>query len=410
MLIKTDKIKVATNRQRQDLGDLQSLAESIARLGQIQPIIIDRQFNLIAGERRFRAIQLLKQELVRAEYCDAAEPETKEIIELEENYRRLDLSWPERARATRRLSQLTKKSLRELEAFLGRAKSSISEDLDLACALDEMPELAAISSAKTALRVYKTVMRSTLSNQLTTNQQTQTQTAEKPKLWQFDQGNCVELIQLVADSTVDLVLTDPPFGINIDSNSRHIGGYADSKDLLLQTISDLAKGLFRTVKLGGHLYMFCVESQFSALSEIITAAGFEHFGQPVLVWSKTTPTDPGLHNQSTFWPMHELIIVAFKPPYRPLNSLGPVGSVLSYSPLLPSLKIHPYERPQPLLRRLIELSSLVGDTVLDPFAGSGSTLLAANSLGRRSIGFELDRSHWSVGYQRLSNTTKESEQ
>ena len=54
-------------------------------------------------------------------------------------------------------------------------------------------------------------------------------------------------------------------------------------------------------------------------------------------------------------------------------------------------KVHPTQKPVPLLRRLIEIFTDKGDVVIDPCAGSGSTLLAAAQLGRRAYGFEIKK-------------------
>lgn len=62
---------------------------------------------------------------------------------------------------------------------------------------------------------------------------------------------------------------------------------------------------------------------------------------------------------------------------------------------------HPTEKPVELLRQLIECSSMLGETVLDPFAGSGSTLVAATIEGRRSIGIELEERYCEVAAERL---------
>lgn len=62
---------------------------------------------------------------------------------------------------------------------------------------------------------------------------------------------------------------------------------------------------------------------------------------------------------------------------------------------------HPCEKPMALLQHMITVSSRPGDLILDPTAGSGSTLDAARALGRRAIGFELEASSCQVAYERL---------
>ena len=63
---------------------------------------------------------------------------------------------------------------------------------------------------------------------------------------------------------------------------------------------------------------------------------------------------------------------------------------------------HPTMKPISLCRRLVELFSDEGETILDPFAGSGTTLLAARDLGRKAIGIELDPEYVQIAIRRLS--------
>lgn len=78
----------------------------------------------------------------------------------------------------------------------------------------------------------------------------------------------------------------------------------------------------------------------------------------------------------------------------------PEKTLLQFKP--PELRIHPFEKPQDLLKRLISISSVKGETVLDPFAGSGATILAAQALGRNGLGFELDSEHFNIAQNRLT--------
>lgn len=69
-----------------------------------------------------------------------------------------------------------------------------------------------------------------------------------------------------------------------------------------------------------------------------------------------------------------------------------------------SKHIHPTEKPVPLLEKLIEMSTAPGELVVDPFAGSGSTVLAARNLGRRGIGIEINQRYVARVRRRLSRT------
>jgi len=87
---------IIENRQRQELGDIPSLAESIKQHGLIQPIVVDQNNRLLAGGRRFAAHQLLGLTHIDVVYKETLSEDEKYLIELEENVRRKDFSWQER--------------------------------------------------------------------------------------------------------------------------------------------------------------------------------------------------------------------------------------------------------------------------------------------------------------------------
>lgn len=64
-------------------------------------------------------------------------------------------------------------------------------------------------------------------------------------------------------------------------------------------------------------------------------------------------------------------------------------------------RLHPTQKPLKLIRRLIEASSNQGDVVLDPFSGSGSTLVGCIQLNRHYIGIEMDKGYYEIGLQRI---------
>ena len=71
------------------------------------------------------------------------------------------------------------------------------------------------------------------------------------------------------------------------------------------------------------------------------------------------------------------------------------------------LTTHPTEKPESLLKRIILIGSKEGDTVLDPFMGSGTTGAVAKQLGRNFIGIEIDQSYFDMAAQRIENTTRQ---
>src|SRR5690606_30592018 len=77
------------------------------------------------------------------------------------------------------------------------------------------------------------------------------------------------------------------------------------------------------------------------------------------------------------------------------------GSVITVPRVPTGTMTHPTEKPQLLLRQLIESSSSIGEAILDPFMGTGSTLIAARTEGRRAIGIELEERYCEIAVKRL---------
>lgn len=142
--VPVSSIVVLPERQRKEFGDLAGLAESIRQHGLLQPLTIlpDGERNiLIAGERRFRAIQSLSWTEVpvneRADLSDA----DREVLELEENIRRLDLTWPERIAAISRLATSFGLSQKEAATKVQVPEATLSKMITLAEAMKVNPKL-----------------------------------------------------------------------------------------------------------------------------------------------------------------------------------------------------------------------------------------------------------------------------
>jgi len=93
------EITVLPGRQRRELFDIEQLAASIKARGQLQPIVINRNNELVAGERRYRAVSLLEDRPLRCVYTDELDPAELKAIELEENIKRSDLTWQDKCLA-----------------------------------------------------------------------------------------------------------------------------------------------------------------------------------------------------------------------------------------------------------------------------------------------------------------------
>lgn len=215
-------------------------------------------------------------------------------------------------------------------------------------------------------------------------------------------GDCGDVSQ-----ACDLIVTDPPYGQEFISN-RAGGQWGmligdDDAEGVESRLGIALKNLRR----GRHVYIF---SGWLDLSKLPLC------GVTELIWDKAVI---GMGDLSSPWgPQHEKIIFATyelskanrDKGYGNLSARLRKGSVLrSLRPHSGAVKRHPTEKPVDILRQLIESSSVMGETVYDPFAGSGSTLVAAILEGRQAVGCEIDERYCETAARRVEEALKRGE-
>jgi site-specific DNA-methyltransferase (adenine-specific) len=428
-------IYVEDGRGRKDFSRLGEIMDSIKRFGVLQPVVLskarleDGKHKLIAGETRLRACTLLGWTQIPCTFReDLSEVEHKEA-ELEENLVRKDLEWTEEVELVRQIDALKRVihgdggrgltggwTAEKTAALVGQTPASISTKLSLAQTLLARPDLKK-AVQDMPMTVASRVIRQRLEGEDLARQQAQGLLKVDSRLLL---GNCLELIKDVPDESVDLLVTDPPFGNpviasvegdNMGDNRTYTSDLKPSDNLGKAEVEDLfarlTPDLCRVMKPGGHLYVFF---GYECYAGLWLSLGKRFLVNPVpLTWYKKATTSPFLGYD--YSPCSEPIFFGCRPGPegrgRRLNSPG--KTLLEFKPIHASAKVHVFEKPQELLRYLIEQSSQPGETVFDPFAGSGSTLLAGQALGRRVLGFELDPSNWRLAQARLiENQSKET--
>lgn len=207
-------------------------------------------------------------------------------------------------------------------------------------------------------------------------------------------------------ASVDLIVTDPPYGISYKARKKHdmiIGD--DNNDFVTPAL----RSALRALKINRHFYVFGPD----VVSGLTTCATME------LIWDKgrlSAGAGPG--GLSSPWSSgHERITFGLYSPYKSHSNVGNGAVRLRRSSVISVPKtsngrgtnLHPNEKPVALMRVLIESSSQFGETVYDPFAGSGSTLLAAMVEGRNAIGVEIDEKYCEIIAKRLDSFRMEFE-
>jgi len=409
----------AKRRARIDFGDIERLAMSIKEFGLMHPVVVQeletpvdgKTHVLVAGERRIRACLMLGMNEIQATLFEGLTDLRRKTMELEENLRRKNLDWPEEDMCIKQIHELkqieygtpvgdptgkkTGWGVRDTASLLNRSIGSVSNDIQMAKVLEERPDLLKQVRNKPKVVANKIVKR------VLENERLELLVKSKGIDIGVDlrEGSCVDLIKTLDDNSIDCLLTDPPFaspGI-VNSGSAHRKTYNLTKsnvsnlDYMLPLYDKLLPELSKKLRVGAHIYIFCgMGEHYMYLYKNLSRYGFLVDELP-LIWYKGRSTV--VAKDYSYLSSYEPIIFGHYGKKK-LGLLKPVKNVLSVDPIHPSKRVHPLQRPDELLRILINNSTLPGQTILDCFAGSGSTLKVARDLQRKAIGFELDHGNY----------------
>ncbi|WBA10341.1 DNA-methyltransferase [Salinivibrio kushneri] len=206
---------------------------------------------------------------------------------------------------------------------------------------------------------------------------------------QVFKDDAVNWLSTLADASVDLLVTDPPY----ESLEKHrkIGTTTRLKvsqgssnqwfDIFPnERFESLLSEVYRVLKKNSHFYLFCDQETMFIIKPIAEKVGFK-FWKPI-VWDKVC-IGMGYHYRAR----HEYILF-FEKGKRKLNNLS-VPDILEYKRVY---RGYPTEKPVELLETLISQSSQKDELVVDPFFGSGSSLVAAVNLDRKYLGCDISES------------------
>lgn len=435
LFIQADQISISPSRQRQEFDQEKQteLAQSIADRGLLQPLGVRRAGILVWGERRLRALQdlwfvetpirfggeLLEAGLVPViDLGDVDELEAEEA-EYAENTHRADLTWQESATATARLEDLrARQAIRDGKpaptvASLALETKGSTEGIHHENTRRELivakhladPEVAAAKSTDEAFKILRRKEEDKRRVQLAADVG---RTYSAATAHTCINGDSLAFMSEQPAGQYDVICTDPPYGISADEfgdSGGHAAGahfYKDDYETWLRIITTLAKEGFRITKPAAHLYCFCDITRFEEAKAIFGAAGWKCFRTPI-IWHKPNGNrlpwvDSGPQRK------YELILYAKKGDKK-VTRIYP--DVVSY-PADANLG-HPAQKPVALIEDLLKRSVNAGDTVLDPFAGSGPILGATNTLKCRATAIEADPAAYGICLGRLDELSKQKE-
>jgi len=415
-----------TDRQRKyfDLAKLIDLAADIRKNGLLHaPVLQSDSLELLAGERRLRAIEMLYDTEVQFMYAGELIPlglvpvtraHSRDALgwaeaELAENLARQDLTWQERAQAMLKLDELRRlqnpghtraETIAEVRAAAGDippTASILQEELTLAQHLSD-EDISRQKTRQDAMRVLRRKAQlqraKELGQQFTL--EAKSQSPHTPVC-----ADCREWLRLQPDAQFDLILTDPPYGISADEHSTfNILGhqYDDSYETWLELMHWLSAESFRLAKPQAHCYIFCDIAHWPVLQDLFAEAGWSVWRRP-MIWAKGNGMlprpDHGPRNT------YEALLFATKGEKR-MVTVGQPDVIQVPMPVLN--RTHGAEKPVGLYLDLMKRSCLPGESVLDPFMGSGTVFPAANLAHLRATGIEIHPSFYGIAVTRLEGT------
>ncbi len=414
LIIKPKRIRRAFSEP-----ELESLADSITDFGLLHAIVVEKDGKtLVAGERRLRAMKVLwKKDLLYNYNGEEIKKHFLPVVnlveltvnqyreaELDENLRRLNLTWKEKSTAVAELHNLrTEEDLAKgiIHTKLETAEELISlnpddirlpttvlqdvkDDLLVATFTDD-PEVGKARTRKEAIKlIYKKLDKE--------HKEALAREFEVSKLstpHNLIQGDLFEELPKIDAETFSCIIADPPYGINADTfvnqaADRHT--YKDTPDYSNAVCIAIAKEGYRIATRKAHLYLFCDINRFTLMKRLVSEEGWDVWNTP-LIWYRGP--NSGLAPKPLFGPRrtYETILFANKNDRR-VNIIKPdcitecrhVGEVARAA-----------NKPVELYKYFIDQTCLPGDLILDPCCGSGPIFPAAHAMKVVAWGIEFDR-------------------
>lgn len=411
-------------RFRTDYGELDDLVTSIKKYGVIQPIAVSQQvgengeqYKLLAGGRRYQAVLLANVEQVPIRiYEEELSDLELRSIELEENVRRKDLTFIEDCNSKREIHYLQVAihgekvstspnakghSLRDTAKLIDKSHASVVQDIKLANAMESFPEMPwdKCKNKSEAMKMYSKMEERIVRADLSEKAGKFLGKTNKKLVDSFIVGDFFEKVKGIPDKSIDFVEIDPPYAIDLPAKkdkNGYLAAYGDSYNEVemgdyIEFIQTTLEEAYRVMNDHSWLIMwFAPDPWFDLIYHMINNAGFKT-KRLCGIWAK--PTGQTRHPEVYFGNAFEMFFYARKGDAKINLDRRGRSNIFTYSPVTPTKKIHPTERPIELIEELLKCFAWEGSRVLVPFAGSGKTLNAAFNLKMHPLGYDLSQEY-----------------
>lgn len=446
----TDIYLSSAARLRNDYGDIEKLAQSLIRRGQLQPIVV-RAFNseefpsipedkyryvLVDGGRRMFATALVYKldkeipNIPRGEIMAIPSLTDDPIFALEQEFHanqdRKNFDWKERMQYIKRIhdyytdldsnwgtnhtADLVQLGLRSVQAYLQLATNpEITSD----------PRIESCSSFRTAWKKFQIISeerkrKKRVATEVESPLKRVRHKAAKESINEIEgessssddivsptsatsfihQGDCRDWIGQFEDEKFNWIHWDPPYGHEQSGKALVHDGFEDSQDYAHELISAMVPEIHRVLKPGHWLAIWYHPLEYQWLYDLLSSTGFWVNPYPN-IWVKDRKSD-GHDIKRYLLNDHEEFLLACKTDkdHEPILPDTERSNVFKIKTLARSQRRHVTHKPPLLLAEILSILSYEGEIGLDPTVGSGSLLEAAFLTGRPAVGCELDEAYW----------------
>lgn len=364
-LVSTDKlIPYVNNARTHSAEQIMKLRSSLREFGFINPVIIDREFNVIAGHGRIAAAKAEGIEEVPCVFADHLTEAQKKAYILADNRMALDAGWDE---------EMLKVEIEALQA----------EDIDISLTGFDEKELASLFDTDTDAQEDDFDVDAELEKPCVT---------QSGDIWMLGKHTLVcgdstkedTYAALMDSRKANLVITDPPYNVNYEGTAGKIKNDNMAADKFYQFLFDAFSNMANVMADDASIYVFHADTEGLNFRKAFADAGFYLSG--CCIWKKQSL----VLGRSPYQWQHEPVLYGWKKKGKHQWYTGRKESTIWEFDKPKRNGDHPTMKPVPLLAYPIRNSSMANSVVLDPFGGSGSTLIACEQTDRICLTIELD--------------------
>lgn len=212
--------------------------------------------------------------------------------------------------------------------------------------------------------------------------------------------DCLDGFKQIPDESIDLILTDPPYGISRELNCKNKRlGTTARLDFNFGKWDQFNEAWFNIAvkKTKGWIISFCAKKDIGFYWNILEKNGFKAID--VIVWQKPDPVP--LNGKTKLLNAWEAAIIGKRPGAYFTGKCK--HNIFKYQAPKGKDRIHRTQKPLGLMEELILLTTKKDDLVLDPFLGSGTTAVACIKTGRNYIGFEINKKYYKQSLKRIKD-------